>query len=328
MSELLRITGLSVCFGSGAHAVRAVRNLDLSVNSTEIVALVGESGCGKSLTALSIMQLMPTSAAATGSIVYRGEELIGASKAKIQAIRGKEIAMVFQEPMTSLNPAFTVGDQIAESLRFHKKLPRGQAAKEAVRLLARVRIAAPERQAKAYPHQLSGGMRQRVMIAIALSCDPKLLILDEPTTALDVTTQAQVLEIVRELREEFSTGVLLITHDLGVVADLADKVVVMYAGSPIERANIVTLFARPAHPYTNGLLAAVPRRTDGIRQRLADIPGVVPVVRSEPDYCVFVDRCPNAQADCHIGEPPLLSIGDAHSCACRHPSVDVRAVTV
>ena len=319
MEKLLEISDLNVNFGSPKDPIRAVRGLNLSVGAGEIVALVGESGCGKSLSALAVLKLIPQTAQATGSIRYRGTELLAAPDSVIRSIRGKEIAMVFQEPMTSLNPAFTVGDQIAETLRLHLKLSRAEASKRAVDLLAKVRIAAPEQRAKAYPHQLSGGMRQRVMIAIALSCNPKFLILDEPTTALDVTTQAQVLEIVRELRSESDAGVLLITHDLGVVADLADRVVVMYAGSPVERAEVGDLFERPSHPYTNGLLNAVPKRSDGIRRKLADIAGTVPVVRSEPDRCVFADRCGYGSSECLEGEPQMVDISEGHQVACLHP---------
>ncbi len=319
MEKLLEISDLNVNFGTAKDPIRAVRGLNLSVGAGEIVALVGESGCGKSLSALAVMKLIPQTARATGNIRYNGTELLAAPDSVIRSIRGKEIAMVFQEPMTSLNPAFTVGDQIAETLRLHLKLSRAEASKRAVDLLAKVRIAAPEQRAKAYPHQLSGGMRQRVMIAIALSCNPKFLILDEPTTALDVTTQAQVLEIVRELRSESDTGVLLITHDLGVVADLADRVVVMYAGSPVERAEVGDLFEYPSHPYTNGLLNAVPKRSDGIRRKLEDIAGTVPVVRSEPDRCVFADRCGYASADCLEGEPQMADISEGHQVACLHP---------
>ncbi len=319
MEKLLEVEDLNVSFGTSTDAVRAVRGLNLSVAAGEIVALVGESGCGKSLSALAVMKLIPPTARATGSIRYNGIELLSSADSVVRSIRGKEIGMVFQEPMTSLNPAFTVGDQIAETLRFHLKISRSDAARRAIDLLGKVRIAAPEQRAKAYPHQLSGGMRQRVMIAIALSCNPKFLILDEPTTALDVTTQAQVLEIVRELRSESDTGVLLITHDLGVVADLADRVVVMYAGSPVERAEVGDLFANPSHPYTNGLLNAVPRRSDGIRRKLADIPGTVPVVRSQPDRCVFSDRCTFAESDCLEGEPAMSELSSRHQVACLHP---------
>lgn len=328
MTSLLEVEGLCVTFGSGAGAVRAVRDLDLSVESGEIVALVGESGCGKSLTALTLMRLTPPSARVQGSVKYRGDQILDDKGLKIKALRGKEIAMVFQEPMTSLNPSYTVGDQIAESIRLHLKLPRKQAAKQAIELLRRVRIAAPEQRAKAYPHQLSGGMRQRIMMAIALSCDPKLLILDEPTTALDVTTQAQVLEIVDELRKEANTGVILITHDLGVVADLADKVVIMYAGSTVEKAPVESIYSRPSHPYTRGLLAAIPRRTDGVRKRLDEIPGTVPIVRELPSGCIFADRCSCVEVDCRGAVPKLEMIEDEHYCACWHPQIEVETVSL
>ncbi len=319
MEKLLEIEDLCINFGSQPDAVRAVRNLNLSVDAGEVVALVGESGCGKSMSALAVMKLTPPAAIATGSIRFNGTEILSAPDSVIRKIRGREISMVFQEPMTSLNPAFTVGDQIAETLRLHLKISKQEAAKRAVELLSRVRIASPEKRARAYPHQLSGGMRQRVMIAIALSCNPKFLILDEPTTALDVTTQAQVLEIVRELEGEGDTGVLLITHDLGVVADLADRVVVMYAGSPVETSDVGGIFSQPMHPYTNGLLGAVPRRSDGIRRRLNDIPGTVPVIKSNPGRCAFADRCSYAADDCAAKEPELFDIQGGHRVACFHP---------
>jgi peptide/nickel transport system ATP-binding protein len=319
MSQLLQIHDLSVTFGQGEAKSHAVRGLNLSLNSGEIVALVGESGCGSSLTALTVMRLNPPSSHATGNILFDGVELLQAPEKQIRSLRGREIGMVFQEPMTSLNPAFTIGDQIAEPLRLHLKLSRKDARDRVIELLARVRIAAPQQRANSYPHQLSGGMRQRVMIAIALSCSPRLLILDEPTTALDVTTQAQVLEIIEDLRSEFNTAMLLITHDLGVVAEVSDRVVVMYAGSPVEGTSVNELFAQPSHPYTNGLLGALPHRTHGARERLVEIPGSVPIVRGTPTSCLFAERCSIASEQCWTQEPHLSEILPDHFVACFHP---------
>ncbi len=326
MDHLLTVDNLQIRFGSGPGAVRAVRGLDLTVGAGEVVALVGESGCGKSMSALAVTRLLPPLAVATGQVTFDGRELLGLPEKEMRSVRGRDIAMVFQEPMTSLNPAFTVGDQVAEALRFHQGMSRADARRRAVELLAQVRIASPEERVRAYPHQLSGGMRQRVMIAMALSCNPRLLILDEPTTALDVTTQAEILDIVRGVRAERGTAVLLITHDLGVVADLADRVVVMYAGVPVERAGTEALFATPAHPYTTGLLGALPRRVErsgagSAPPRLTEIPGTVPVIRGEPGCCAFVPRCPRAIDVCRRSEPGLQDVGPAHGAACWNPVV-------
>ncbi len=321
MAPLLSISDLRVRFGTDERAVRAVRGLNLEVAPGEVVALVGESGCGKSLSALAVTRLLPPTAAASGRIEFGGNDLLSAPERQLRAIRGREIAIVFQEPMTSLNPSLTVGEQIAEPLRRHLGLSRSAARARAVELLDQVRIATPSQRARAYPHQLSGGMRQRVMIAMALSCDPRLLILDEPTTALDVTTQAEILDIVRELQRQRRTAVLLITHDLGVVADMADRVVVMYAGAAVEKAPVGVIFGSAAHHYTAGLLAALPRRgaPAGGGRRLVEIPGTVPVLRGEPGCCAFAPRCSAARDDCRAADPPLTSVAPAHQVACWHP---------
>jgi oligopeptide/dipeptide ABC transporter ATP-binding protein len=304
--------------------VLAVRGVDLTIGPGEVVALVGESGCGKSVTALALLRLLPADARIQGSAHFQGRDLLSMPIRELRSIRGSEIAMVFQEPMSSLNPAFTIGNQIMEVLRRHKGLHGSAARHRAAELLSLVRIGAPEQRLRAYPHQLSGGMRQRTMIAMALACDPKLLILDEPTTALDVTTQAQILDIVRDLQQRLGMSILLITHDLGVVADLADRVAVMYAGAKVEDAEVDRLFASPRHPYTAGLLRALPRLNfqpgEG-RERLTEIPGLVPVLRAPLRACAFAPRCPRTQDDCRLSEPALMACDQAHSVACFHPEL-------
>lgn len=325
MSVVLAVNDLEVRLHDGSGEVLAVRDLALCVREGEVVALVGESGCGKSMTALALLGLLPAKATVSGSAHFLGRDLLTLSARDLRAIRGRDIAMVFQEPMTSLNPAFTVGNQIVEVLRRHQGLRGAQARNRAAALLALVRIAAPEDRLGAYPHQLSGGMRQRVMIAMALACDPKLLILDEPTTALDVTTQAQILDIVRDLQARLGMSMLLITHDLGVVADLADRVAVMYAGTKVEDASVLELFASPSHPYTKGLLGALPQRghpSGEPRQRLQEIPGLVPVLRARPSGCAFAPRCPRALAVCGLSAPNIASSG-GHVVACFRPETEI-----
>jgi oligopeptide/dipeptide ABC transporter ATP-binding protein len=297
--------------------VPAVDGVDLRVERGRTLGIVGESGCGKSVTALSIMGLVPQPPGriAAGEILLDGEDLLKAKPERMRDLRGDQLAMIFQEPMTSLNPAFPVGDQIAEALLRHKEIGKEEAAKAAIEMLRRVRIPSPERRAADYPHQLSGGMRQRVMIAMALACDPKLLIADEPTTALDVTIQAQILELMRELREEFGTAIILITHDLGVIAELADDVAVMYAGKVVERCPAEKLFAEPQHPYTIGLLGSIPR-LHLERERLAAIDGFVPDAAALPKGCGFHPRCPFAIDRCSVEAPPLVEIQAGHSVAC------------
>jgi peptide/nickel transport system ATP-binding protein len=277
--------------------------------------MVGESGCGKSVTAMSMLKLLPASASLSGAVRFEDRDLLTADEESLRGVRGREISFVFQEPMTSLNPVFTVGRQVGEVLRLHLGLSKAEARDRVLELLELVGIPAPARRIDEYPHQLSGGMRQRVMIAIAVACNPKVLIADEPTTALDVTIQAGILDLMRDIRERLGTAIILITHDLGVVADVADRVMVMYAGRKVEEAPAGELFAHPQHPYTTGLLAALPRSG---RERLQDIPGVVPSLAEQPDACSFAPRCPRADAECQR-VPPLDRVRPEHRAACFHP---------
>jgi peptide/nickel transport system ATP-binding protein len=315
--NLLEVRGLRTTFASERGEVRAVDGVDLSLERGRTLGIVGESGCGKSVTALSIMGLVPQPPGriAAGEILFEGENLLEAPPARLRDLRGDQLSMIFQEPMTSLNPAFPVGEQIAEALIRHRKLGRTEAHEKAVDMLRRVRIPSPEIRAKDYPHQLSGGMRQRVMIAMALACNPKLLIADEPTTALDVTIQAQILELMRALREELGTAIILITHDLGVVAELADEVMVMYAGKVVERCAVGRLFAEPQHPYTIGLLGSIPR-LHLEQERLAAIEGIVPDAAAFPQGCRFHPRCPFAVERCRSEIPPLAEVSKNHLVAC------------
>ncbi|MEV0166503.1 ABC transporter ATP-binding protein [Nonomuraea fuscirosea] len=316
--SLLEITDLRVGFRTEDGLVQAVRDISLTLDEGEILALCGESGCGKSVTAMSVPRLLPPDTTElSGSIKLDGRELTTLPESELRRVRGKTVSVVFQEPMTSLNPSFTVGYQIAEVLRRHEGLSRQAAAKRAEELLELVGIPAPGRRMKEYPHQLSGGMRQRVMIAIAVACSPRVLIADEPTTALDVTIQAGVLDVFRDLRDRLGTAIILITHDLGVVADIADRAVVMYAGRAVEQAPVAQLFAEPRHPYTLGLMKALP--SAAVNGRLAEIPGMVPSPMSDPDECAFHDRCPRAQDDCRLSRPPLERQADRHLAACFHP---------
>jgi len=297
--------------------VRAVDGVDLRLERGRTLGIVGESGCGKSVTALSIMGLIPQPPGriAGGEVLLDGEDLLKQSPARLRDLRGDKLAMIFQEPMTSLNPAFRVGDQIAEALVRHKNISLKEAELASVEMLRRVRIPSPEQRARDYPHQLSGGMRQRVMIAMALACNPQLLIADEPTTALDVTIQAQILELMRTLRAELGTAIILITHDLGVVAELADEVMVMYAGQVVERCQAPRLFAEPQHPYTIGLLGSIPR-LHLEQERLAAIEGVVPDAAAFPEGCRFHPRCPFAVEQCRRENPALREITPNHFAAC------------
>ena len=309
-TPLLQVTDLSTCFETDQGMARAVDGISFSVAEGETLALVGESGCGKTVTALSILGLVPDPPGRIGtgsSVRLRGEELVGASEERMRRLRGNEISMIFQEPMTSLNPVFTVGGQLAEPLRLHQRIGARQARERVIELLREVHIPEPARRFGEYPHQLSGGMRQRVMIAMALACEPALLVADEPTTALDVTIQAQILELLAELRERRGMAVLLITHDLGVVAEVADRVVVMYAGQVAETGSVREVFASPTHPYTEGLLESVPRvgRTD---ERLRPIPGVVPAPTECPSGCRFAQRCAHAWERCQAVMPPALEL--------------------
>jgi peptide/nickel transport system ATP-binding protein len=317
---LLEVSDLSVRFDTDDGPVHAVDRLSFSLEEGEVLGVVGESGCGKSVSLMSLTQLLPPTAAVTGSAQLGDIELIGASSSRIRRVRGRMVAYVFQEPMTSLNPAFKIGRQIEEVLQRHLDISRGAARKRAIELLQLVRIPAAERRINEYPHQLSGGMRQRVMIAIALACDPKILVADEPTTALDVTIQAGILDLMRDIRERLGTAIVLITHNLGVVADIADRVLVMYAGRKVEEAPVHDLFASPQHPYTIGLLGAVPRpgaaSTTG---RLQEIPGRVPSLSELPQACAFADRCPRADDLTRSQRPELREVRPGHTVACFHP---------
>ncbi|MFI7658199.1 ABC transporter ATP-binding protein [Micromonospora parva] len=320
-APVLEIRDLSVSFPTETGTVSAVDGVSLDLAPGEIVGMVGESGCGKSVTAMSIAGLLPGSARVTGSVRLDGTQLIGAREAALRRVRGREIAYIFQEPMTSLNPVLTVGRQIGEVLQVHERMSRRAARARAVELLTLVGIPSAALRVDTYPHQLSGGMRQRVMIAMAVACGPKVLVADEPTTALDVTVQAGILQVLRDLRDQLGTSVLIITHDLGVIADIADRVVVMYAGRVAERAPVNDLFAHPRHRYTAGLLSASPQpgRHAGT-DRLTEIPGLVPVLASQPDACTFADRCPAADERCRTAAPPLAGVGGTdHVAACWHP---------
>ncbi|MDE2332922.1 MAG: ABC transporter ATP-binding protein [Rhodospirillales bacterium] len=320
--KLLQVSDLQTHFATEDGVVRAVQGLSFSIGAGETVAIVGESGCGKSVTSMSILRLVaePPGKVA-GSIRFQGRELLTLSEAEMQALRGKDIAMIFQEPMTSLNPVLTVGRQIGETLRLHEGLDAAQATARVVELLSLVGIPAPERRVREYPHQLSGGMRQRVMIAMALACNPKLLIADEPTTALDVTIQAQILDLMRDLKRRVGAAIMLITHDLGVVAEMAERVVVMYAGRKVEEATAAELFARPRHPYTQGLLAAVPKLGSSLgesgRGRLTEIPGQVPSLRRPIAGCAFAGRCPYVMEVCRQVTPAAADAGTGHLVACH-----------
>jgi peptide/nickel transport system ATP-binding protein len=323
---LLAVRELTVTFSTEDGAVLAVDQVWFDVAERELVALVGESGCGKSVTAMALTGLLPPAATVSGEVDFAGQDLRRLSERALRAIRGRDIAYIFQEPMTSLNPVLTVGRQIGEVLRRHQGMNGGAARHRAGELLELVGIPLPARRLKEYPHQLSGGMRQRVMIAMALACAPKLLVADEPTTALDVTVQAGILDVLRTLSAETGTAVLLITHDLGVVADFADRVVVMYAGRVIEEAEVDDLFARPRHPYTRGLLDAVPNPARRDQGGLREIPGRVPVLASSPDACTFADRCPRADPTCRTRRPELAADPGGHPVRCWHPLAAPAAV--
>jgi oligopeptide/dipeptide ABC transporter ATP-binding protein len=306
---LLAVENLRTYFTVDGGTARAVDGVSFAVEKGEAVGIVGESGCGKTVTSLSIMGLVPTPPGAIlpgSSIRLEGEELVGLPEPRLRTIRGNDIAMIFQEPMTSLNPVFTVGSQIQEALELHRRLGRKEARRVGIGLLKEVGISEPERRFDEYPHQLSGGMRQRVMIAMALSCEPEILIADEPTTALDVTIQAQILDLLERLRRQRGMAVLLITHDLGVVAEVCDRVIVMYAGQIVESGSVHDIFLRPRHPYTQGLLDSLPKLAEG-ETRLHPIQGVVPSPTAWPDACRFRPRCPHAWERCAQEMPPLLA---------------------
>jgi len=314
MSHLLEVKNLQTHFPTRAGLVKAVNDVSFYINEGELIGLVGESGCGKSITALSVMRLItPPGKIVAGSIQFKGEELLTASDERMRQIRGDDISMIFQDPMTSLNPVYTVGEQIAEALRLHRKLNKKDAWNGAIEAMKEVSIPDPARRASDYPHQLSGGMRQRVMIAMALACNPELLIADEPTTALDVTIQAQILELLDELRQTRRLAVLLITHDLGVVAEVADRVCVMYTGKIVEESNVDEIFEQPKHPYTQGLLKSVPKLRgigEAKETRLSTIDGTVPSPTHLPEGCHFAPRCEFRMDVCTKGEIPLYEIGN------------------
>jgi peptide/nickel transport system ATP-binding protein len=323
---LLDVAGLKTYFFLRGGILKAVDDVSFQLKAHETLAIVGESGCGKSMTALSLMQLIPDPPGKIvgGSVKLDGLDLLTLSERTMRSVRGKDISMIFQEPMTSLNPVMTVGNQIAETLLLHENISRSEAMRRAGDILRLVRIPEAEQRLKEYPHQLSGGMRQRVMIAMALACNPKVLIADEPTTALDVTIQAQILDIILDLQKKLGTALILITHDLGVVAETAQRVIVMYAGKKVEEASVEELFARPLHPYTHGLLASIPRldllrgEGDVRKRRLQEIPGIVPALTHLPPGCSFAPRCPFADDRCRREAPAYEEKRPAHWAACWH----------
>jgi len=319
-TNLLEVKDLCVEFNTDRGRLRAVDKVSFSIAPGEVLGLVGESGCGKTVTGLSILGLVPQPPGEVvgGEILFEGRDLLQLDSGDMQSLRGSDISMIFQEPMTALNPVFTVGAQMTEVLRLHKGLSRKQAQSAAIEMLGIVGIPSPERRVNDYPHEMSGGMRQRVMIAMALSCGPKLLIADEPTTALDVTTQAQVLEQIVKLQGQFGMAVILITHDLGVVAETCDKAIVMYCGEVVESATVPELFAAPAHPYTAGLMKSIPRIREQALKRLPVIEGMVPDLLHMPPGCRFSDRCEQVKDNCVTGRIPL-TMEQAHAVRCLYP---------
>ncbi len=324
--KLLQIENLVTSFTVEGQNLRAVDNISLSVRKQRVLGIVGESGCGKSVTSLSIMQLIPAENGRieSGKINFDGIDLIALDAEQMRKIRGNQIAMIFQEPMTALNPVFTVGEQIAEVFRTHRQMTTDAAWQAAIQMLEKVSIPDAARRAGEYPHQMSGGMKQRVMIAMALACNPKLLIADEPTTALDVTVQAQILDLMRELQKETQAAIIFITHDLGVIAEIADDVIVMYAGKVVEQANVFDLFENPRHPYTMGLMRAIPSIDVGKDQELFTIAGIVPNLLELPSGCRYRTRCPFVQDICHQQEPPLKNVGNDHAAACHFADKELK----
>jgi peptide/nickel transport system ATP-binding protein len=325
-APLLAVRDLQTHFGTPDGVVRAVEGLSFHVDAGETVAIVGESGCGKSVTSMSILRLVATPPAKiSGRIEFAGRDLLQLSDSEMRRLRGNDISMIFQEPMTSLNPVLTVGRQIGETLILHQKMSRTQASKRAIEILELVGISDAGRRVKEYPHQLSGGMRQRVMIAMALACNPKLLIADEPTTALDVTIQAQILDLMRDLKSRLGSAIVLITHDLGVVAEMAERVVVMYAGRKVEEAPVGEIFERPMHPYTKGLLGAMPKLgsslTEEGRSKLMEIPGLVPSLKQRIVGCPFADRCAMATDYCRETAPAPEAKSPRHYVSCHYAKV-------
>ncbi|MCY0875589.1 MAG: ABC transporter ATP-binding protein [Firmicutes bacterium] len=316
MSNVLEVQSLHVDFHLHGGYVQAVQDVSFHIKEGETLGLVGESGCGKSVTSLALVRLLSKTARVTGKVLYKGRDLLQVSGPELRRVRGGEVSMIFQEPMTSLNPVYKIGAQISEALRLHDKVSPRAAFARSLEMLRKVGIARPEEIMHAYPHQLSGGMRQRVMIAIAMVCSPSLLIADEPTTALDVTIQAQILELMKMLSQDFGTSVLLITHDLGVVAETCDRVAVMYAGNIVEQGNVEDIFASPEHPYTQGLLKAIPKIDSVVKERLQPIEGTVPTPARMPAGCRFAPRCALVQPGCRLERPSLYTVGDEHVARC------------
>jgi peptide/nickel transport system ATP-binding protein len=317
---LIEVRNLKTYFSIRGATLKAVDDVSFTINAGETLGLVGESACGKSVTAFSIMGLIPIPPGwiAGGEILFEGMDLLKQPEPMMRKIRGRKISMIFQEPMTSLNPVYTVGDQIAEAIRLHEKLSQREIRDRVIEAFRLVRIPAPESRINEYPHQMSGGMRQRIMIAMALACHPKLMIADEPSTALDVTIQAQILDLMNKLKEETGASILFITHDLGVIAEMAQKVAVMYAGKIMEEADVDTLFAYPKHPYTIGLMNSIPILGIGKKQRrLSTIPGVVPSLYKLPEGCFFNERCSVAKKDCGQSEPTMINLGNGHFVRCH-----------
>ena len=323
MADVLKIENLHVSFDTYAGEVHAVRGVSLHVEEGEVLAIVGESGCGKSVTAKTIMKLNPRPPARIkeGTLELCGKDIVAASEKEMQSIRGQLVSMIFQDPMTCLNPTMKVGKQITETLHKHKKLSGAKCREEAIRLLKLVQIPNAEERADQYPHEFSGGMRQRAMIAMALSCNPKLLIADEPTTALDVTIQAQIMQLMGKIREDTGTAIILITHDLGVVANLADRVAVMYAGKVVEQGTAQDIFYRPSHPYTAALLRSLPTVETSRDEELVSIPGTPPDLFAPPKGCAFASRCQHCMKICKDNQPPIFTVGEGHTASCwrLHP---------
>jgi oligopeptide/dipeptide ABC transporter ATP-binding protein len=315
----MTVSGLTVTFPSPDGPVRAVRGVDYTLHRGEVLGIVGESGSGKSVTSMAVMGLLPGTATITGTITFDGRDLLGLSEVELNTIRGERIAMIFQDPMTSLNPVYTIGYQIAEAVLAHRDVSKSEARDRAIELLGTVRIPNPEQRVDSYPHELSGGMRQRVVIAIAMANDPDVIIADEPTTALDVTVQAQVLEALSEAQKATGAAMILITHDLGVIAGQADRVMVMYAGKPVELGGVEDIFYTPRMPYSLGLLGSLPR-LDQQNERLTPIPGAPPSVVNMPPGCPFSPRCPLSTDVCETDEPELTAVGEGHRAACHHSS--------
>jgi oligopeptide/dipeptide ABC transporter ATP-binding protein len=324
MDKLLEVKGLKTHFHMHGYTVRAVDGVDFTLSKGETLGIVGESGCGKSQTSMSIMRLVPDPPGKIegGQVLLKGEDILQVSDQRMRSIRGNNISMIFQEPMTSLNPVYSIGYQISEVLMLHRNMGKEEALKESARLLKLVGMSDPEERVKEFPFQLSGGLRQRVMIAIAMACEPDVMIADEPTTALDVTIQAQILQLMADLKERTGTSIMFITHDLAVIASFADRVMVMYAGVVVEQAPVKELFKKPMHPYTQGLLGSIPvlgevkRNADGSRRLLNAIPGSLPDHRNFPKGCRFAPRCKKVMAKCHEAEPALVEIEDGHQVRC------------